>query len=252
MGSKLPVRKIKRLFYDLETSPNVVLAFRAGYDLNIEHNAIISERKIICVGYKWEGDARTHILRWDADCDDRSLLVDFLKIASEADELVAHFGDRFDLPWVRTRCLIHGLEPLPFFKTIDTKAWASKNFYFNSNRLDYLGKVLGFGGKDKMEFDDWKEIVLNTSKFHMDKMCRYCAKDVIRLEQVFSKLKCCVKPKTHAGVFAGGEKWSCAHCGSENVAVSKRRVTANGTVQYQMKCNVGVTSPFPPEPTKIT
>lgn len=123
---KQPMGKIRRLFADLETSPNIVLAFSAGYNLTINHDAIIQERKVICIGYKWEGERDVTVLRWSRDQDDRQLLIDFFKVAEKADEIVAHFGNNFDIPWLRTRCLIHHLDPVPLYKTIDTKALASK------------------------------------------------------------------------------------------------------------------------------
>lgn len=228
--------KVRRLFWDIETAPNIVLAFRAGYEVTINHDAIIQERKVICIGYKWEGDAKVAVLRWDKDQNDREMLKEFLEIANEADELVAHYGDRFDLPWFRTRCLLHGLPPLPAYKTIDTKAWASKYFYFNSNKLDYLSDVLGHGKKLKTEFDLWKKILMNNDQEALDYMCKYCGIDVKRLESVYHDLKFCVKPKTHQGVFAGGDKWSCPRCGSTDIHHNKRRVTAEGTVSHQMQC----------------
>lgn len=235
--TKTTPAKVRRLLWDIETSPNVVLAFRAGYDVVINHDAIISERKIICIGYKFEGDKKVTVLRWDKNQDDKAMLIEFLKVANEADELIHHFGDRFDLPWFRTRCLFHGLEPLPVYKTIDTKMWASKYFYFNSNKLDYISKFFGNKGKEKMEFSDWKDIVMNKCKKALDKMCHYCGEDVIELEKVYHKLKFCVKPKTHAGVMAGLDKWTCPRDGSTNVHLSKTKISSAGTKTYQMKCN---------------
>ena len=113
-------RKIKRLFYDLETSPNVVLSWRVGYKLNIDQANIVKERAIICIGYKWEGDAKAQVLQWDANQCDKAMLVRFLAIANEADEMVAHNGDKFDLPWFRARCAYHGLQSMPSYKTVDT------------------------------------------------------------------------------------------------------------------------------------
>lgn len=230
-----PTVKVKRLFWDIETSLNVVLAFRAGYDLNIQHEAIVEERKVITIAYKWEGDGKIYVLKWDRDQNDRSMLTKFMAVAEEADELVAHYGDRFDLPWFKTRCLIHGLPPLPPYKTVDTKAWASKYFYFNSNKLDYIGQVLGLGRKIKTDFDLWKDIQLKKCPVALAKMCRYNARDVDLLEQVYHKLKFCVKPKTHAGVFGGLDKWTCPRTGSTNVEKAKTRVTSSGTVTHQMK-----------------
>lgn len=230
------IKPVRRLFWDIETSFNIVGAFRAGYDINISHDAIISERKIICIAFKWEGSRKVTVLRWDKHQNDKGMLRTFLEVAKTADELVAHYGDRFDKPWFATRCLLLGFEPIPPFKTVDTKAWASKYFYFNSNKLDYLSKVLGFGGKLKTDFDLWKDVILYKKKSALDKMCRYCGVDVIRLEQVYHKIKFCVKPKTHAGVMAGLDKWTCPYDGSTRVVKTKTRVTAAGTIQHQMQC----------------
>src|SRR5687767_14303236 len=99
--TKISPRKIKRLFWDIETAPNVVLAFSAGYDKVINHDSIIQERYVLCIGFKWEGEKNVTVLRCRGTCDDRELLSTFIGIANTADELVAHFGDRFDLPWIR-------------------------------------------------------------------------------------------------------------------------------------------------------
>jgi predicted PolB exonuclease-like 3'-5' exonuclease len=235
MTKKSPA-KVRRLFWDIETSPNVVLAFRAGYDVVINHDAIIAERKIICIGFKWEGEKKITVLRWDKNQCDKAMLREFLSIANEADELIHHFGDRFDLPWFRTRCLLHGFEPLPPYKTIDTKMWASKYYYFNSNKLDYISEVLGHGRKLKTDFGLWKAIVMDKCEKSLNYMCKYCGIDVDRLEKVYHDLKFCVKPKSHAGVMAGLDKWTCPRDGSTNVHLSKKRVSSAGTKTYQMQC----------------
>jgi len=153
--------KVRRLFWDIETSPNLALIWRTGYKISVNPEAIVKERQIICIGWKWEGESKVHVISWDKHQDDRSMLREFLAVAEEADELCAHFGDSFDMPWFKARCLIQGLDPLPVFKTIDTKAIASKYYYFNSAKLDYLGQILGFGNKIKTEWSLWTDIVLN-------------------------------------------------------------------------------------------
>lgn len=231
----MPNPKINRIFFDLETSPNLVLAFRTGYDLVVNHDAIVKERKIICVGWKREGENRVKVIRWDKNQDDKQLLIEFSKVLEEADEIVGHFIDKFDWPWVKTRCLIHRLPPLPNIKTIDTKAWASRGFYFNSNKLDYLADILGHGKKIKTDFDLWKDIVIHNCPKALNRMCLYCARDVEVLEKVYLDLAAHIKPKTHAGVLSGGEKWSCPRTGSKNVRKDKTRVSASGTITHQMK-----------------
>lgn len=227
--------KVKRLFWDLETSPNVGLFFTAGFGLNINPDAIVIERKIICIGYKWEGEKKVHVIRWDKNQDDRQMLIEFSKIANEADEMIFHYGNHFDLPWFRTRILYHKLPPIPIYKTIDTKALASKYFYFNSNKLDYISQFLGHGRKLHTEFELWKKILIDKCEKSLDYMCKYCGIDVIRLESVYHDIIKFVPVRTHAGVFNGLDKWTCPRTGSKNVIKNKTRVTSHGVTQHQMQ-----------------
>ena len=229
---------VKRLFYDLETSPNVVLSWRIGYKINLDHDNLLKERAIICIGYKWENDPVVHSLTWDTHQDDKAMLTAFHKVATEADELVAHNGDSFDMPWLKSRCIYHGLPPIPDNKTVDTLQWARRKFLFNSNRLDYIAKYLGLGGKIKTEFVLWKDIVLRNDRKALAKMVDYCKRDVALLEQVWKRMSIHVAAKTHAGVTGGLDKWTCPRTGSTNVKKNKTRVTANGTRQHQMQSMV--------------
>jgi predicted PolB exonuclease-like 3'-5' exonuclease len=157
----------------------------------------------------------------------------FLEVAKQADELIAHNGDRFDLPWLNARCIYHGLDPSPIMKTVDTLVIARRRFKFNSNRLDYLGKHLIGEGKIETEFGLWKDVMKGCKKA-MNKMVKYCKKDVELLERVWKRLQPYHTPKTHVGRLNGLDKWTCPFTGSENVIKSKTRVTAAGTRQHQM------------------
>lgn len=229
-------RQIKRLFWDVEVSPNLVLSWRVGYKLNIDYSNIVKERAIITIAYKWEGEKTIYALHWDENQCDKKMLAEFLKVAEQADELVHHNGDAFDLPWLKTRCLFHGLTTIPDYKTVDTLQWARRKFLFNSNRLDYLGQFMGLGGKIKTEFGLWKDIVLDKSTKALATMIKYNKRDVALLEQIWKKLAAVVSVKTHAGVLNGQPSWSSPRTGSLNVKVSKTRISALGNRQYQMQC----------------
>ena len=149
--AKNPIKKIKRLFFDIETSPNIVTSWRVGYNLNIGPENIIRERAIICVCWKWEGNPKQYSLQWDKG-DDKQLLKEFVKVLSEADEICGHNSDKFDIKWLRTRCYINGIPMFPSYQSVDTLKLARSGFYFNSNKLDYLGKVSGFGADLKFPF----------------------------------------------------------------------------------------------------
>ena len=204
---------IKRLFFDIETSPNVVYTWRAGWNITITPESIIEERRIICISYKWENHLKVHRLIWDSNQDDKQMLIDFIKIANQADELIAHNGDRFDIKWIRTRCIFHRIPLFPAYKTLDTLKKAKSGFYFNSNKLDYIAKFLNVGAK------------METGGY-----------DLIVLEAVYQEMKNYFKQNTHQGVLDGKIKFSCPSCGSEKIDYVKILSTPAGTIKRVMKC----------------
>jgi len=227
---------IKRLFFDIETSPNVGLFWSAGYRQNISYESIVKERAIICIAYKWAGGKTVHSLQWDKNQNDKTMLKEFMKIVNQADELIAHNGDKFDLPWVRTRCLFHGIDMFPNYVTLDTLVQARNKFRFNSNKIDYIAKYLGIGAKIHTNYDMWKKIVLDNNQKSLQEMVRYCKGDVSLLEKVYDKLAPHLPTKTHHGVAVGQPKFSCPHDGSTNMRYVRTRITATGVKRYVLQC----------------
>lgn len=228
--------KIKKLFFDIETSPNIGLFWTAGYKQTISPDNIIKERAIICIAYKWVGEDKTHALTWDNNQDDKTMLEKFIKVANEADEIIGHNGDKFDLPWIRTRCLYHRVPIFPNYTTLDTLKNARSKFRFNSNKLDYIAKFLGIGAKIHIGYDLWKKIVLNNDKKALKEMVEYCKNDVVILENVYNEMSSYIPAKTHHGIIAGGEKTSCPECSSNNMQFSKKRISATGIPRIQLQC----------------
>ena len=226
----------KRLYFDIEVSPNIGMFWEAGYKLNIGTENIVKERAIICICYKWEGEKKVHSLRWDKNQCDKTLLKEFIKVANDAHELVGHNSDMFDLPWIRTRCLFHNIDMFPNYTTIDTYKISKNKFKFNSNKLDYIAKFLGVGAKIKTDYSLWKDIVLKNCETSMKKMIRYCMQDVLILERVHQKLKAHDTIRTHFGVIKNDNRGSCPECGSSKINRQRIRVLASGTKKAQYKC----------------
>jgi hypothetical protein len=179
---------IKRLYFDIETSPNLGFFWQSGYRVSVPYNHIIKERSIICICYKFENDKKVSHLKWDKNQCDKKIIESFIKIMNTADEIVAQNCDAFDIKWLRTRCLYHKIPMFPNYTTLDTLKKSKSGFKFNSNTLDYISQFLGLGQKNSMNFNDWKEIIINNSEKAMDKMIRYCKKDVILLQKVYKEL----------------------------------------------------------------
>ena len=222
------------MFWDIEVSPLLVTTWRIGNDIRLTYENIVKERSIISVSWKWEG-GKTQSLTWDKNQNDKKLLQEFVPILNSADESVAHFGDNFDLKWVKARALYHRIPTLPSYHTTDTCKLASK-FYFCSRKLDYLAKFLGVGQKIRTEDGLWRRVVLDKCEKSLRFMEKYNRADVELLEQVWQILQHVSPHKTHAAVVNGGERWQCPRCESEKVYLNKTRVTAAGTKQYQMAC----------------
>jgi DNA polymerase elongation subunit (family B) len=184
------IQPTKRLFYDIETSPNLVFSWSIGNRISLGMDNIVQERKIICIGYKWEHEEETHCITFNINSqDDKTMLQAFAKVLDQADEVCGHNLDNYDTKFLRTRCILHGIQIPPKLNSIDTLKEARKQFRFNSNKLDYIAKFLGLGAKIKTEYDLWKNIILNKDLKSLNKMAEYCKHDVELTEQVYHKLE---------------------------------------------------------------
>ena len=237
--SELKMEKnIRRLFFDIETSPMIVYSWRVGWKLNIHTDNIIQDWKVICISYKWEHEDNVKNLTWNKNQCDKKMLEDFIKIANTADEIIAHNGDKFDIKKIRTRCIYHRIPMFPKYRSLDTLKKAKSGFNFNSNRLDYIAKYLGVGAKLEHEgFQMWVKC-MEGDKNALKDMVKYCDMDIIVLEDVFLTLQNYIKPNTHTGVINGNPKYSCPCCGNkDDVTLLKNDVTEKGTISRVMECN---------------
>ena len=230
-------KTFKRLFFDIETSYNIGKFWRTGWNQTITPSQLIKERAVICVSYKWENDDKVYNLTWDKNQEDKKLLTEFTKILEIADEVIAHNGDRFDVKWLRTRCLIHRLPFPTYVKSLDTLKKVKSMFNFQSNKLDYIASVLGFGNKvptGGMQL--WDKIILEKDGKALEKMVNYCNHDVVLLQDVFGAIQPYIKPNTHVALHTGGEKYDCPSCGGSDIVYKKSVITSKGTIQRQMEC----------------
>ena len=209
------------LLYDIESSLQTVTCFQLKYNDFIDPDSILQERHVISVCYKWLGENKVHSISLldNPRCfakdphDDGYVLQQFHKVLMEADCLITHNGDKFDLPYLKTRMLFHGLPPLPPIASVDTYKVAKQGLFFNSNRLDYLGKFLGLGAKKPTSKGLWMR-VLRGDKGAIREMVSYNAQDVILLEKVFMKLRPYVSNHVNRELFGAV---GCPRCGNTKV-----------------------------------
>jgi hypothetical protein len=235
---------IRRLFIDIETSPCIGSFWRPGYNINLSHQNIEVQARIITAAYKWQHEKGVHACQWSKPAkgipfsqDDKYVVQEIVNAMNQADEIVAHYGDGFDVPWIRTRALYHGIIT-GVWKTVDTKAWASKNFLLPSNKLDAIAKYLMIGTKIRTEYDLWRNITFADCQKSLAKMMKYNMHDVELLEQVWDRMRHWVPTSTHSGVYNGLPKYTCPECGRIPNKRQRPMVSTTGTVKHQMYCNV--------------
>lgn len=203
----------------------MVLAFELKQDDYIPHNNIVTERHLFCIGYKWLGEKKIHSIsilddpkRFKKDKHDDSYVVEeFRKVLEQADAQIYHHGDRFDIPMLQSRMAFHGLPPLPVIPSIDTKKVASKYFRFNSNRLDYLAKFLGYKGKMSNPASLWID-AWNGDEEALRHMEKYCKQDIDITEYVYKTLAPYIKNhRVNMNMFMDGARCPNVDCGSTNL-----------------------------------
>ena len=231
-------KPIKRLFFDIETSMFRVDVFRIGTKVFIQYDDVVELAKIICISWKFEGDNEVKNLSWDENQCDKSMIEKFVKVMNEADEIIGHNGDNFDVKWLRTRAIYHRIPMMPKYRTLDTLKKARSNFYFPNNKLDTIAQYLGVGAKVKHEGKKMWKKVQSGDKQALKDMIKYCDGDIVVLEDVYFAMQNYIKPNTHAGVVNGNLKYSCPNCGNEhNLTLLKNDVTEKGTISRVMECD---------------
>lgn len=221
----------KILLWDVENTHNIVATF-GMWNVNIPHKCILQEWFMLCASWKWLGDKKVgHVsllddpVRFKADhTDDYYVIARLHEVLSEADAIIAHNGDQFDIKKFNARAIKHGLEPVPPMIQIDTLKIAKAKFKFNFNKLDYLGDYLGVGVKIKTDIELWLDCLAGKRKA-IKEMVAYNIEDVNVLERVYNKLRPYVDAKLNRNHFNVGEKPVCPSCGEASLHKRGFRLT---------------------------
>jgi uncharacterized protein YprB with RNaseH-like and TPR domain len=108
---------------------------------------------------------------------------------AQYDIWIAHNGNRFDVPFLRTRMAKWGYDPLPARKLIDPVFLARNKLKMSWNSLEKLAEFLGCNTKTEVSGDMWLQASLDGSKNAMNYIVRHCVQDVLVLEKVVKSLK---------------------------------------------------------------
>ena len=214
----------KILLFDIETSLMEVYVWGL-YKQRIPHTNIVKDRNgkekswfVLSWAAKWlyDSDILHDVCSCDEarDRDDSRILKSIWKLLDEADIVIGHNGDRFDIRKLNARFLDNGMEPPSPFKTIDTLKVARRHFAFISYKQDYLTKHFKLEQKLKTEFQLWVDC-MNGDQKRLEEMAEYNRHDVMGLEEVYLKIRPYIKSHPNLGVLL--DRDVCTHCGSERL-----------------------------------
>jgi DNA polymerase elongation subunit (family B) len=235
------VSKPKIILLDIETSPITAYTWRAFDDNALK---ILEFSKVMSVAWKELGkediSCKT-LLDYKGykkgELDDEKLVREAWKVLDEADIVIAHHGDRFDLPKLNARFVYYGLSAPSSYKSIDTKKAASKYFRFDSNSLNNLGAYLNLGAKiENGGFSLWDRCIQG-DKAAWTAMKEYNVQDVLLLEKVYLALRPFMESHPNLNAIVGDPKSeSCPSCLSTDVIKRGFSITRTGRKQ-RFQCN---------------
>lgn len=236
-------RQPKVLILDIETSSAIVGAF-SRWNINIAQSQVFQEVMMLGLVAKWFGSNEyieiypSDFSRWSTDEEQRSILNRIWLLLDQADFVIAHNGDKFDVPLLNAQFVKHGFSRPSPYKRIDTLKIAKKYFKFPSNALDSLGEFLGLGRKKSHSgYELWRECMSgNVDKFR--EMIDYNVQDVKLLEDVYMTLRSWDSSHPNLAFHCDDQTGSrCGVCGSNNLD-DTGKFAYTGVSQFPLyKCN---------------
>lgn len=230
----------KILILDIETAP--IRAFVWGlWNQNITIDKIISDWFCLTWAAKWLFDKKVYsaaVTPAEAIAqNDKRIMRGLWALMNEADIIIAHNGDKFDIPKINTRFLLNGFEaPLPY-QTIDTLKHIRRQFGMSSNKLDYVNKLLNLERKQETGgFELWAGCYKGDQK-SLNKMLKYNCGDVKILEETYLRIRGWIRPHPSVALHILDENQShCPTCGSSNLIDEKKGYHTSVNVYEMLRC----------------
>lgn len=224
--------KAKVLVLDIETAPTLAWVWKR-FKENIGQNQVMQEGYVLTWAAKWLGEdtvASDSLHYYPENLmaeDDQPLIASIYEMLEEADIVIAHNGDRFDLPTLNARMVYHGFTPPKPYKTVDTLKILKNKFRFPSNRLDSVCEYLGIGNKvDTGGFSLWARCMNKEAKA-FEEMLDYNVYDVVLLEKLYKKIAPWYSTHVNVANYSASSEKACTVCASTNLE-------KNGTISTNL------------------
>jgi DNA polymerase elongation subunit (family B) len=183
--------KPKLLLFDIETTPIKAYVWTM-WEANVIK--ILEDWYMLSFAYKWYGEKKVHVwalpdfkLYHRLPHNDKELIEKLWGLFNEADIIIGHNANSFDIKKTNTRFLIHNLPPPSTYKTVDTLKEFRKHMGFSSNKLNDLSIQLDGDKKERVDKEVWFGCINGDMK-EWSKMKKYNKKDVVLLENRYKDI----------------------------------------------------------------
>jgi uncharacterized protein YprB with RNaseH-like and TPR domain len=209
---------------------------------------------MLMYAWKWEGEDEVNCrslldtpetMVLPPEKRDAILVKELLELFNEADIIVAHYGSKFDCPFIQTRALIHGyhVADVRWAKILDPCITARKQLKFQSNRMDNIAEALGFSErKSSVPKNIWYRSHTFDGLWFTDaitQMIDYCKQDVVVLYKVAKALAPMAKHLPNWKMLATAEDIEMKLCGGCGGALIYKGHTATKSNRYDnFQCEV--------------
>ena len=137
---------------DIETSPAMALFYGSIYEPVIVK--IVDTMQILSIAIRKHGEKKTKYFAQNelpgykkGKLNDKKLLEIISEQLKDADYIIAHNGDQFDIKIIKERAMFHKLPPFPDIPTFDTKKLIKTTSKLPSNKLQHVTEFFNNGGK---------------------------------------------------------------------------------------------------------
>ena len=227
------------LVLDIETAPNIAYVWGFFKEF-IQPKQVLEDCTIMSWSAKWLGEKKFFYedTRKDSEVD---ILKKLVPLLDEANIVIGHNVSGFDMPRIRGRCLVNGIDLPSPYKEIDTYRIARRAFGFDKNSLEYLARILGVNLKGEHKefpgFDLWLECIRGNAKAWKE-MKKYNKQDVAVTEQVYYNIRPYADGHPNLGVMNEPESISCPKCGADESSQERRGFSYTNIGKYQRyKCH---------------
>lgn len=190
---KIDRNQINFLFLDTELALTTYYAYGSRKPQYLPASRIRDRKFMPCAAWGWRHETSIYSAATIDDekqfkknyRNDYIVAKKLFDVMEQADVIIGHNFDGFDMKEINRIFSLHGVGVLPDIRTIDTLKVARKYFAFEGNSLRDLADL--FGIEQKLDAPDWIAVVEGDRK-ETEYAVKYCKRDVKVLKKVFERL----------------------------------------------------------------